>query len=288
MGTSKSSKGAPSGVPMVPPWVPEPVPPIPPILPVPDAPEDGPPDLPAPPTPETPQQSQPLNPIAPAGRFGTARSSFGSFARTGSSSDMTKGLGRYVSKGWGGGKTAARRLSGTARTAGSLYSAFSGLASSMPTAAGDPLEQSFLNGRTANEITSAVVEAVRPVDGTQDAEATRDAIQGAVSELLAKAPEVDLLNLAEEDRLFVVERFLAIDIFNHLELDIGLAIQNNAPSISAALSRLRELKNYVKQAVAAEFRKILKTGEKLSARRVAAISRQCIQQALEVFEGGAE
>jgi hypothetical protein len=273
---------------MVPPWVPEPALPIPPIPPVLDAPEDGPLDLPAPPIPQTPQLSQPLNPIAPAGRFGTARASFGSFARTGSSSDMTKGLARYVRKGWGGGKTAARRLSGTAKTAGSLYGAFSGLANSTPTASGDALEKSILNGRTANEITSAVVEAVRPVDGTQDAEATRDAIQGAVSELLARAPEADLLNLAEDDRLFVVERFLAMDIFNHLELDMGLAIQNNAPSISAALSRLRELKNYVKQAVAAEFRKILKAAENLSARRVAAIARQCIQQTLEVFEGGAE
>ena len=42
---------------------------------------------------------------------------------------------------------------------------------------------------------NAVVEAVRPADGTQDAEASRTAIKDALSEVLTIFPDADLLNL---------------------------------------------------------------------------------------------
>lgn len=290
MGTSKSSSGSPPGVPMVPPWTPDPLPPVPP------APEgepsddglDGDTNNGPQGGPDVPPSSAEPNPIAPAGRFGSARTSLGRFARSGSSGDMRKGLGRYVSKGWGGSATATRRLNGTARTAGTLYGALSALATGQGAVTAVPLERAVLAGRSANDIMRAVVEAVRPVDGTQDAEATRDAIKSAASELLDKNPDADFLSLSEADRLFMVERFLANDIFNHLVLDIGQAIQKNAPTASASSARFREMKNYVKQAVSAAFRKLLKAGEALTARRVSAISRQCIREAMDVFEGGAE
>jgi len=283
MGTSKSSAGPLGGVPMVPPWTPDPLPP-------PNGPNPGPdesPDGTDEGSDTLPSPSQP-SPIAPAGRFGSSRASLGRFARSGSTGDMRKGVGRYVSKGWGGSKTAARRLNGTARSAGVLYGALSVLATGQPTEAGGPLDRAVLTGASASDIMRAVIEAVRPVDGTQDAEATRDAIKSAASELLTKNPDADFLALSEEDRLFIVERFLANDIFNHLVLDIGQAIQKNAPTASASLVRFREIKNYVRQTISAAFRKIHKSGETLTARRVAAISRQCIREAMEVFEGGAE
>lgn len=276
MGTSKSSSGSPSGVPMVPPWVPD--------IPPPPTDGDGAPDDTSPPSPPAAPQA---NPLAPAGRFGSARTSLGRYARSGSNKDMRKGVGNYVRKGWGGSKTAARRLSGSAQTAGTLYGALSALAAGQAPL-GSSADPAVLSGRSADEVMSAVVEAVRPVDGTQDTESARNAIQNALSELLKQNPNADLINLDEQQKLLVVERFLALDIFNHLELDIGKAIQDKAPSIAAAMSRLREIKNYVKQAVAAAFRKLLKQGQTLSASRVAAISRQCIQDAMHVFEGYAQ
>ncbi len=101
MGTSKSGTGPASGVPLVPPWVPDPVPPT-------DG--DGGDDADG-----QDQQAQPVQPapapqpapIAPAARFGPARTSLGSFARTGSSDDMRRGLGHYVRKGYDGAGTAA-------------------------------------------------------------------------------------------------------------------------------------------------------------------------------------
>ena len=256
---------------MVPPWAPNPIPPA------------GPPE-PAPPTPEA-DATPPANvPMAPAGRFGAARLNLGSFAASGSQKDMRRGVGHYARKGMGGGRTAAARMGSTARTAGALYGALTGLANNQTGALGTGVDSSTLTGKSVDQIITAIIERVRPVDGTQDAEADRSALQGALSsELLEQFPDADLLELTEDQRLFIVERFTALDIFNQLMLNIGKAIQDNIPSISSQIARLKELKNYIKQTVAAEFREARKAGGALNPRTVAGIVRKTIDRSFEVF-----
>ena len=280
MGTSSSSSGSPSGTPMVPPWVPDPVPP----------PGDGPgDDDAAPPDNDPPNQTPPRPaqsvPIAPRARFGGARTRLGSFARTGSAGDMRKGVGHYARKGLGGRGTAVRRLGGTARTAGTLFGALSAAAAGQASGPGNELDPAVLAGRSADEVMSAVVEAVRPVDGTQDGEASRAAIGKALSELLTQFPDADLLDLSEGQRLLAVERFIAWDVFNRFELDLGKTIQEKAPSVASALSRLKEVRDFITQTVAAEFRKLATGAAALGSSKVTAIVRDALGQAIGVFEG---
>ena len=283
MGTSRSSPGAPSNVPMVPPWVPA-------------SPADGgdgadgdtepggdhaAPDNPAdaPQVPPTPQ-----NPVAPRGRFGPARTSLGQFARNGSADEMRRGVGRYVSKGLGGSGMGTRRLGGAVRNAGALYGALSATAAGQPSAPGSPLDPALLAGRSANEIMDAVVEAVRPTDGTQDAEAARSAIKDALSAVLIQYEDADLLNLSEDQRAFAIEQYLSFDLYNRLRLDVGQSIQNKAPTASAALARFKEVKDYVRQTVSAAFRRLRRAGEALTSRRIARLADAALQEALTVFE----
>ena len=276
MGTSRSSPGAPSGVPMVPSWVPPAVPPA--GQPV------GPPDPADPQQPSSASPAPPI-PVAPAGRFGPARASLGRFAGSGSRREMQRGLGHYVHKGMGGSQVGARRLGSVARTAGVLHGALSSFAAGQPVATRTPLDPAVLRGRTADEIMNAVVEAVRPIDGTQDAEADRNAIKDALSQLLDQFPDADMFDLDEDQRSFVVERFVAVDIFNRICLDIAKAIQDKAPTQTVGLSRLREIKNYIRETVSSIFRRVRSTGATLTARRMAAIVNQTIQETFQVFEG---
>lgn len=279
MGTSQSSSGSPSGVPLVPPWVPDPV----------QQGGDG-------------QDGQdgngqgqvssavqyapaaPPPAIAPPGRFRPARTSLGQFARSGSADDMRRGVGHYVSKGLGGGGSAVRRFGGTARTAGSLYGALSSAAAGQPSTPGSPLDPTLLAGRSADQVMDAVVEAVRPVDGTQDTEVSRNAIRTALSELLVRFPSADLLNLSEDQRLFAIERYLALDVYNRLRLDVGKAVQDRAPSVVAALSRMRQIRDYVRETIAARFRALRTASESLSAHRIAQMGAQALREAFVVFE----
>jgi hypothetical protein len=130
----------------------------------------------------------------------------------------------------------------------------------------------------------AIVEAVRPADGTQDAEASRSAIKDALSELLTMFPEADLLNLTEDQRATAIERFVAIDVYQRTMLDIGKAIQVKAPSATVGLARLKEVKEYIKQAVAAAFRKLHAAGHRLTTGRVNQVVRAALEETFQVFE----
>ena len=195
MGTSQSSGGPGGGVPMVPSWTPDPPAANPPAGAPPsdgDAGAPGDPDGGVPPAPAEIPQAPRVVPVAPPARFAGTRRSIGDFARAGDERDMRRGLGHYVRTGYGGSRIATQRFGGTAATAGALGGALAGVASGQPTAPGSPLDPALLAGRSVSEVMDAVVEAVRPVDGTQDAEAERAAIRDALSELLTRFPEADL------------------------------------------------------------------------------------------------
>lgn len=293
MGTSQSSGGPGPGVPMVPPWTP-PAPP-----PEPQVPEPGAPDPSLPPPPGEQQPSPPISslpavplaaapPVAPAARFRGTRRSLGDYARSGNRDDLKRALGHYVRSGYSGSATASARLGGTAATAQSLGSALSNIAAGQPATAGSPLDPALLAGRSAREVMDAVVEAVRPTDGTQDAEAARAAIRDALSELLTHYPEADLLNLDSEQRDFVIERYAAMDVFRRFELDVGVAISEKSPTATVALARLKDARDYVKEIVGAEFRKLRDAGKRLTVDRINRVVSEAVRETCIVFEGYAE
>jgi len=276
---------------MVPPWVPDPMLPASPPDGAGPAGGDGQGDQQTPgqnqsapqTAPTAPAAPQPT-PIAPAARFRRARRSLGNFASSGDSREMRRGLRHYVQSGYGGRGTGVRRFGGTASTAGALYGALSNVAGGRAPSAGSPLDPVLLAGRSAREIMDAVVEAVRPADGTQDAEAGRAAIKDALSELLTMFPQADLLNLSEVQRGFAIERFVANDVFRRFHLDLGKTIQDKAPTAIVGLARLKDVKNYIKETISAAFRKLRAAGNRLTTGRINEFVRDALSQTLQVFE----
>lgn len=292
MGTSQSSKGSPPNVPMVPPWVPDPPP------------DDEPPsdENQKEPEQQSPDESQqepeqqqlvkPLSPppqpipVAPPGRFAGARRSLGSFARSGSDTSLRRGLSHYIRSGYGGSATAARRFGSTASTASALFRA-------LAPATGQPGDRSTLDpalvaGHSVQEVMDAVVEAVRPADGTQDAEANRVAIRDALSDILTRFPDANFLDLTSDQRAYAIERYVAMDIFHRFDLDLGRTIRDKAPDVRTALARLKQVRDYVKEAVASAFRKVRNAGQALTAQNINAIVRAALAETFQVFEGYAE
>ncbi|MDB5334940.1 MAG: hypothetical protein JWN70_559, partial [Planctomycetaceae bacterium] len=173
MGTSRSSTGSPSGVPLVPPWVDS-------LDPVADGQqkveepgdaEEGEDD------PSVPPQIPPLGatpPIAPPGRFRSTRISLGKYARTGDVDSMRQGVGRYFKHGLGGTGTGSKRFAKTGQVAQRLYSTLGGGGPGGGVAAqASATDLALLNGKSGQAICDAIVEIACPVDGSQDAEASR-------------------------------------------------------------------------------------------------------------------
>lgn len=197
---------------------------------------------------------------------------------------MRRGVSEYVRKGYGGKSAAAKRFEGTARTAGSLYGALSALGGGQPGQFTGTLSRPALQGRAAREIIDAVIEAVRPVDGTQDAEASREAINDSLSDLLDRYPDANLLALTDDQRALVVETYTAEDVFRRLVLDVGKHIQDTSASASEALAHLAQIREYIREVVSASFRDLREAGAQMNAGHVAAIVRSALSKAIEVFE----
>lgn len=290
MGTSTSSGGSPGDAPLVPPWVP-PVPSASPAPP-PDVPADAPPDAvpdalpdaPPPPSPAPPPPGPlPGSDFAPSGRFIGARLRLGQYAKNGSRDDLRSGLKAYTSKGYGGARRAAARMAGTSRTAGRLHGVLDALSrgEALPPELG--LDAASLAGRDAKEIGDAIAEAIRPSDGTLDAEATRDAIAQALSDLVDEVPGADLNSMTPEQIDLVIERYVAYDLSRHIELDVGSHIQEKAPDAATAVSRIEDMKGYVRECVAAQFRAARTAGRRLTRSAAAWMTNGVIEETFRVF-----
>jgi hypothetical protein len=268
MGTSQSSNGPGASVALVPPWA--------------DAapPDDPPPDDEKPNPTGTPVAPPPV-PLAPLGRFRDARRGIGRFAKTGNSLDLRRGLGHYVRNGYGGSGTMARRMGSTATTAGRL----GGVLRTGAAPDGTALQDATLaTGTDANRIMDAIVEAVRPGDGTQDAEASRQAVRDALSDVLERYPNADLLDLDEAQREYVIERFTALDVYNRFRLDLEKALRAKAPDAATALSRLGQIRAFIAEHVAAAFRDIRTRSNAPTTTDVAKLARQALTETFGVFE----
>ena len=192
---------------------------------------------------------------------------------------LRSGVGRYVATGYGGSRTLATRMASTGSTAQRLSSALD------PDAASAVLDRALLAGRTVDEVLDAVVEAVQPHDGTQDAESSRESIREAMVDLLDEHPDVDLLDLTEDQREFVVEKYAANDVFRRFELDMGKQMLEKAPSPTAALQRMQEAKDYITAVIAQSFQDLANQGRRPTADAVRSTVMAALEESFSVFEG---
>jgi len=211
----------------------------------------------------------------------------GSFARTGDTNDLRGGLKGYVSKGYGGASTATRRMGGTAQIASVLSDALSTGQSS--SASNDQSgSESTERVNSADEVISQIVEAVAPVDGSQDSEVSRESIREVLSEVIEEHPDTDLLDLDDDARQSVVEKYIATDIYRRIVLDIGKKIQDASPSAKVGLQRLRQVKDYVRSTVKSAFRTAGSSGASSASANMSKIASNTIKTTFEVFESYAK
>lgn len=187
----------------------------------------------------------------------------------------------------GGAKRASARLNGTARTAGRLYGVLDALRNGTTPAVDLGISPAALAGRSSREVGDYIANALQPADGTQDAEAGRDALACSFADLVAADNTADLTALTPEQITLVVERFIAYDICHRIELDVGKALLDKAPNYAAATRRLEEMKSYVREKVAAQFRAREAKGERLSRSTAEKMSQSILQDTFEVFEADA-
>jgi hypothetical protein len=174
-------------------------------------------------------------------------------------------------------------MAGTAHTAGSLYGVLNALTSGAQLPPDIRIDVGSLTGRSQVEIADIIVDALRPFDGTQDGEAARESVAVALSELLETDEGADLTALTPEQIDFVVESYLANDLAQRIELDVGLSILQKAGPVEG-VKRLDEMKRFIRQEVGRCMRERAKKGETLTRRNAATLSSQLLKDVFEIFE----
>ncbi len=175
----------------------------------------------------------------------------------------------------------ARRMGGTARTAGRLNTVLqSGRAPD-----GTDLRDAILaSGGDVNVVLDAIVNAASPADGTQDAESSRYAMREALSDLLAWSPDVDFLALTDDQRFFVIERYTALDVYGRFCLDLQQTIMGKSPDPATGLRRLKQVREFIAEHVAAAFRTIRERGTSATTSNVSQLTREALRETFSVFE----
>ena len=274
MGTSASSSGPGSGVVLIPPWVEDPE----------FTPATAPEDAPKPDGEQSENCQDVLPQLAPPRRFQEARTSLGRFAESGSASSLSRGIRRYVRTGLGGSQVASRRMARTAAKAGALYGVLHSLSSGTTPAVDLGLDAARMTGLPARAVVDRIATALSPSDGTQDSEASRHSISQALCELLKREPTADLLALTQEQIDLVIEVFIGEDICRRIELDVGKTVFDRAPNPATAIRRLEEIYRYVRQVVAASFRRQIANSEPLTHRSATSLASRVMGYTFEVFE----
>jgi hypothetical protein len=77
-------------------------------------------------------------------------------------------------------------------------------------------------------------------------------------------------------------------VFRRFDLDLGKIIRDKAPSAVTGLGRLKEVREYIRETVAASFRILRDAGQQLMAGRIAQIVQNALIETFRVFEGYAE
>lgn len=220
-------------------------------------------------------------PIAPPARFREARRCLGVFTTSGSVHDLRRALEHYISSGYGGGRLMTRRLGATVPTAGRLNSI---LASGTRPDGTSIIDEHLASGTNVHIVLDAIVDAARPGDGTQDTESARNAVRESLVALLARFPNADLLSLTNFQREFVIERYVALDIFGRFCLDMRATIMEKAEDAATGLIRIKQVRDYINEHVFAAFRRLRDQSRTVSSSSVTELTRQALRETFSIFE----
>ena len=285
MGTSASSNGPGGGVPFDPPWLDDIASPEPNDGMKPDDQKNG-DSEPGDNQPEHPPQPPSKPPeLAPPRRFFNARRALGDFAQTGEKDSFRKAVGHYSHTGMGGAKNAANRMRTSTRTGANLF----GLLQSAREGTDSAINEwvTSLTGRKADaqEVADEIIRRVAPSGGSQDEAACRESMAQAMEDLLTEKPNVELLHLGDDDIWALIESFLGYEAFNRLCLDIGQVFENSALNPRDQVTRMNEMREYLKAELCAQIEDLRQTMPDAASNQLQVVLQSALQNTFIVYEG---
>jgi hypothetical protein len=279
MGTSSSSSGPGGGVPFDPPWLNSVASEIGSSL----EQISGEPS----PSDENLQQEEPITQpveLAPLRRFGNARLYLGKYISSGDRGALKKALGSYSRKGMGGASNVTSRMRTSTSAGAGLYNFLKGVRDSTDARVRDWVNQLTSRNLSADEVANEIIDQVISTGGSLEEESCRDSMAQALSDLLTIDPDVDLLNMNNDNIWTVMELFMTNEAFNRLNLDIGQLFESDRYSPREAVSRMNEMRDYLKSEISAQIQELKRDSPNPTKAEMNTLLQSAIKITFEVFE----
>ena len=220
--------------------------------------------------------------IAPRGRFSSARRDMREYVRSGSSDSLRRSLGHYSRTGMGGAKALSHRMRASAKVGSNFYGAFRSLRDDPEFALGKVLSDLKAQGANARQIISTIVEHVCPTGGSIDEVSLRNSATAALSEYLEEHPTVDFCRLSDDQMWELTGTYVANEIFERIQMDIGQAFEKNDIVVSDRIIRMNNMRSFIQADVAVQLNKIRET--ELKTVNIEKLIQHTIRATFEVYE----
>lgn len=138
-----------------------------------------------------------------------------------------------------------------------------------------------LRNCSVREAKDRIIEAIQPVDGSQDTESIRESLNQAMGDMLEIHEEASLDSLTEEQFDTLMSSFIAHEIYSHFMLEVGETLL--AKGGSEGVERANDVLDYIK----AEVGRVYATFETspTSSKEAAGISNSVLEKTFSIFEG---
>lgn len=277
MGTSASSNGPNGGVSFDPPWLDNieiPGSPTPP-----DSSKENIPNLPD----ENIEPSK--ESIAPPRRFSSARRALGEYARSGDSDSLRKALGHYSRTGMGGAQNVSNRMRTSTKSASALFGVLRSAREGSDPEISKWVSELTSKNASASEIADEIISKVTPLGGSIDEMSCKESMAQALDNLISKNPQIDLLNLSDNNIWNLIESFLSYEAFKRLCLDIGQSFEKSSLAPTVKVSRMNEMHRYLEAEIYVQVEKLRESNKNATSNQLNHILQDALSNTFYVYEG---
>ena len=156
----------------------------------------------------------------------------------------------------GGASNVASRMRASTSAGAGLFNFLQGVRDSSDTGVRDWVNQLTSKNLSAYEVADEIIDQVISSGGSLEEESCRDSMAQAMSDLLTIDPDINLLNMDNDSIWTVMELFMANEAFNRINLDIGQLFESAKYSPREAVSRMNEMRDYLKSEISAQIQEL--------------------------------
>jgi hypothetical protein len=272
MGTSTSSRGPGPNVSLDPPWLDD-------VL-------DGLGGDAVPPADGDPVPPKGASGTAQPARYAEARRELRKFIKSGNTDNLRDAIGHYSRKGSGGAGAASTRMRASTRAGAELFSFLNAVSQGASAQAREWVQELQSGSLTADDVVDAIVRELSPPGGSADEEALRDSMASALTELVIKNPDIDLMHLQTSDIWELMKSYLASEVAHRLCFDLGPLLESAKVDPVTAVQRERDMRIFIKEEIGAHLDLLRDSKPNPSRTDLDAIFQETLKMTFELFEAG--